>query len=120
MQTNHYDNEDKNQKQPMTAEEYEKKIRYLNMQLEECMEELDLLRNGRDSKKEKGKVENSAASQEMIAKYQNTIERLRSELAAQKAINLALKSDINMIHNSISWRLTAPIRAIGDFFAKKK
>ena len=104
----------------MTAEEYEQKIRYLTMQLEECREELELLQDNEGSSGKEEKQGGSAVDQETIARYQNTIARLRSELAAQKSINLSLKSDINMIHNSISWKLTAPIRAVGDFFAEKK
>ena len=119
MMTNQNKTDD-SKKQLMTAEEYEQKIRYLTMQLEECREELELLRDEQESSGEKEKQDTSAVDQETIARYQNTIARLRSELAAQKSINLSLKSDINMIHNSISWKLTAPIRAVGDFFTGKK
>lgn len=121
MQNYQKSEERKTELKDLTIEQYEEKIRYLTMQLDECREEL-AMKNSVEHIRNIGEKQltDSAADRDRTLKDQSNIARLRSELASQKSINLRLKSDINMIHNSISWKLTAPIRAFGDFIAKKK
>lgn len=48
------------------------------------------------------------------------IKKLQSEIASRDSIIRRLETEIHSIHNSISWKITGPLRSLYGFFKNTK